>query len=292
MKKMILFVLIIALLHGLSACKEDSILQDTSAGLQEQLLDEKIERIEETQAVNEQLERYLESDEHLADYMESIAHGELSYAENSIIEFGGINWIVLDVQDDRMLIITERIIEKRMFCEDETKWKEFVSWCESDLRLYLNNGFYNSFDENERKKIIKVTNHTPDNPWLIAPSVEDTEDYVFLLSLDEVLQYFGDSEQLYYNLLEEAIPSEDDGFGVFYWFFDDERWVQIDDEFNFARIAYDSEGEALDWFLRSPGLFSGGASAVTREGHLDVIGWTVGVRGNYGVRPALWLNIG
>ncbi|MCL2018402.1 MAG: septum formation initiator family protein [Oscillospiraceae bacterium] len=34
----------------------------------------------EVRAANEQLERYLQSDEHIAEYMESIARGTLSYA--------------------------------------------------------------------------------------------------------------------------------------------------------------------------------------------------------------------
>jgi len=37
-------------------------------------------RLTEVRAANEQLERYLQSDEYIAEYMESIARGRLSYA--------------------------------------------------------------------------------------------------------------------------------------------------------------------------------------------------------------------
>jgi len=37
-------------------------------------------RLFEVQSANEQLERYLQSDEYIAEYMESIARGKLSYA--------------------------------------------------------------------------------------------------------------------------------------------------------------------------------------------------------------------
>ena len=37
-------------------------------------------RLSDMRAANEQLERYLESEEHIYEYMESIARGKLSYA--------------------------------------------------------------------------------------------------------------------------------------------------------------------------------------------------------------------
>ncbi|MDR2532995.1 MAG: septum formation initiator family protein [Oscillospiraceae bacterium] len=37
-------------------------------------------RLTEVRAANEQLERYLKTDEYIAEYMESIARGKLSYA--------------------------------------------------------------------------------------------------------------------------------------------------------------------------------------------------------------------
>jgi hypothetical protein len=84
----------------------------------------------------------------------------------------------------------------------------------------------------------------------------DTDDYIFLLSLEEVVRYFGDSGQLANG------PSENRN--------------AIDDQYNEARIAYDFGGW---WWLRSPG-----------GGDIGVSGTRVD-DDYHGVRPALWINL-
>jgi hypothetical protein len=170
----------------------------------------------------------------------------------------------------------------------------YIGWEESELRAYLNDEFYNSFDESDREKIIKVTNNNPDNPWLVSPSENDTENYIFLLSLDEVVQYFGDSGQLNGNRLDEPMQVEGEDGMTLSWWIDDERNeypFAVDDEFNSARLAYENNGTAWYWWLRSPALFSGGAAAVKDDGLIDVFGWHVGrANSSYGVRPAMWIS--
>jgi hypothetical protein len=199
------------------------------------------------------------------------------------------------VQDGRALIITEKITERRAFSHEDDMYS-YIGWEESELRAYLNDEFYNSFDESDREKIIKVTNNNPDNPWLVSPSENDTENYIFLLSLDEVVQYFGDSGLLYDNRFDEPMQTENEYSGILYWWIDDERRNEypfaIDDEFNNERLAYENNGTAWYWWLRSPALFSGGAAAVTEEGFIDVFGWHVGrANSSYGVRPAMWISV-
>jgi len=211
-----------------------------------------------------------------------------------IVYFGGYDWRVLDVQDGRALIITENIIEKRPFCDDGNVAGKFVGWEDSDLREYLNGVFYSNFNESDRDRVIKVTNNNPDNPWLVSPSEKNTENYIFLLSLDELVQYFGDSGQLNDNRLNEPIMVDDGEWGVSWWWIDDERREYpfgVDDDFNSARIVYDNNGVAQNWWLRSPSSGGGGAAAVRSNGIIDVFGWGVGTRNPNGVRPALWLNI-
>ncbi|MCL2637403.1 MAG: DUF6273 domain-containing protein [Oscillospiraceae bacterium] len=215
---------------------------------------------------------------------------EISIEVGNIIPFGDYDWLILDVQDGKALIITENIIEMRAFSHEYEMYIS-VGWEESDLRAYLNDEFYNSFNESDREKIVRVTNDNPDNPWLVALSENDTENYIFLLSLDEVLQYFGDSGQLYYNLLDEPMVVENEGFPTTEWWFDDERDIEIDDEYNSARIAYDYNGEAQKWWLRTPARLSGGGAAISEEGYIDVCGFAVGRASLSGVRPAMWISI-
>ena len=111
-----------------------------------------------------------------------------------------------------------------------------------------------------------------------------TNDFIFLLSLDEVIQYFGDSGQL----ADQNHPNnEEDGFH---------------DQFSDARIAnhtvggsvpwgYEAEsGDAWFWLLRSPGLVEGMVVTVSIDGFVDVSGQSV-FPDFFGVRPALWLEL-
>jgi hypothetical protein len=220
---------------------------------------------------------------------------EASIEVGNIIPFGDYDWRVLDVQDGRALIITENIIEKRPFNDDDNhKGGTLIMWSDSELRSYLNNEFYSSFNANDREKIIVTINQNPDNPWIVSGEDADTEDYIFLLSLEEVMQYFGgDIGLLYDNRLDEPIPFEEEGFPTRWWWIDDERQgtSRIIDEYNSARIAYDDNGEAQAWWLRTPARFSGAGAGIWPEGYIDVIGWYVARLTPYGVRPAMWISV-
>jgi hypothetical protein len=100
---------------------------------------------------------------------------------------------------------------------------------------------------------------------------KNTQDRIFLLSISEVIKYFGDSGQL----KNKNSKSE----------------YRIDDQFNSARQAH-YNGSWAWWWLRSPGHHSYDAAYVSSDGNVIVNGITV-FRGHDsgGVRPALWLNL-
>src|SRR3569832_919907 len=92
-----------------------------------------------------------------------------------LIIFGKYNWQVLGLKEDRALIITEDIIELRWY------HKEFVdiTWANCTLRKYLNADLYNTFSQDDKKRIITVTNKNHDNPWFSTPGGDDTIDDIF-----------------------------------------------------------------------------------------------------------------
>jgi hypothetical protein len=63
------------------------------------------------------------------------------------INFGDYTWLVLKLEPNRMLVITENIIELRWH---HTKFED-ITWADCALRKYLNSEFYDSFDKNEKK---------------------------------------------------------------------------------------------------------------------------------------------
>lgn len=110
------------------------------------------------------------------------------------------------------------------------------------MRTYLNGEFYNSFSDADRERIIKVTNQNNDNPWYGTSGGNPTTDKVFLLSIDEVVKYFGDSGQR-----ENRVKSTD-----FSWC-DDEYWPWLNDQYDINRRAVDDSVMVANWRLRSPG---------------------------------------
>lgn len=101
------------------------------------------------------------------------------------ISFGEYNWKVLDIQGENALIITEDIIGQLPYHNNT----EDITWENCSLRTYLNNEFYNRFSEEEKNRIVEVTNSNPNNPQFETPGGNSTRDKVFLLSIDEANHY-------------------------------------------------------------------------------------------------------
>ena len=87
-----------------------------------------------------------------------------------------------------------------------------------------------------------------------------------MLSIDEVVEYFGDSGQLAEGYTNNG---------------------QLSDQYDSNRIAYDYYGTPNLWWLRSPGNSYNLASVVNADGSIDCSGYQVS--STIGIRPALWL---
>ena len=196
-----------------------------------------------------------------------------------IISFGSYDWRVIDVQNDKALIISEGIIEQRSYHEAYTD----ITWAECSLREYLNGEFYNKFNTAEKSRIIPVLNKNYDNQWYGSKGGADTTDNIFLLSIEEaVCKYFGDSSSKLYNK----------GKNQRYWF-------ERKDENNSKRIARvaTAGGGICWWWLRSPGRVNIKAVYIHGDGNIGIQGNNI-LKGNIsdgrctgGVRPALWLKL-
>jgi len=197
----------------------------------------------------------------------------------AIIQFGGYDWRVLDVQSNSALIITEHVIELRPYNVERAD----VTWATCDLHEYLNGELLQKFSIEDKARIAETRNNNPDNLWYGTSGGNDTTDKIFLLSLEEVDRYFGNSGD-YENKsrikYEGQWPSG--------------KWFSADDGYAFSnendsdRIAKHND-IAWFWWLRSPGLSNNLAAYVNFDGLISVIGiFAYNDRG--GVRPALWLN--
>lgn len=195
------------------------------------------------------------------------------------ISFGSYDWRVLALENNAALIITEYIIEQRAYHNAYLD----ITWADCSLRKYLNGEFYRQFSATDQSRIISVFNKNPDNPWYGSKGGADTQDCIFLLSIEEaVCQYFGDSSSTLYHR----------GKNQRYWF-------ERKDENNRKRIARlePDKGGISWWWLRSPGRVNVKAGYIHGDGNIGIQGNNV-LKGNIsdgrctgGVRPALWLKL-
>ena len=124
----------------------------------------------------------------------------------------------------------------------------------------------------ERSQIITTKLRTSGNPWFNNDNGIKTEDKLFLLSVEEVVMYFGNSGQL-------KNPSD-----KFY----------INDAFNDARMAKDTNGMPSRWALRTPGSQPNMVATVANNGKIAMSGDFVNRAStalfNVGIRPAMWVR--
>ena len=202
--------------------------------------------------------------------------GELSLrhdikAVGDTIVLGGTDWRILEVKEDKALVLSDKILTAQSYHASDAAP---TTWEESNIRRYLNETFYEeTFSEQEKVLIVETLILDRDNPWYGMSSGNETTDKLFLLSIDEVLHYLGDSGGL-----------ENRQNGISY----------ISDEFSEQRLAQTQEGESAGWWLRSPGIHYVGcedahtcAAIVSAKGSLNIQGEFL--NNSAGIRPAMWI---
>ncbi len=214
-----------------------------------------------------------------------------------------IEWLVLAAENDRALLLSKYGLETKPYNDvpkkkkeadslifmgwdfdgdgipdfqpgpsDSSGWDhldedlpEEVTWEKCTLRKWLNGDFYQTaFSNQEQGRILSVTNKNPDHPEFGTRGGNDTTDRIFLLSVDEVYQYFSGNEVP--KCRATAVAAANNAY------------------INYYGISH--------WWLRSPGYMGYAASVVVD----DLLGISI----NYGnhvdsdktvVRPAFWLKL-
>lgn len=188
-----------------------------------------------------------------------------SYEQDNNTENGPeeIEWIVLDTEGGNALLLSKYGLDAQPY----NSGSEAVTWENSSLRKWLNDTFYKSaFSESKRKEIVPVTNVNPDNRKWGTSGGNDTEDTIFLLSIDEAEACFPDGDE---RLWTQATP------------------------YAAEQGAFVEENGDSPWWLRSPGNHNDGGFCAA---YVDYRPFGV-VLGGYGaqnssrtVRPALWVK--
>lgn len=153
----------------------------------------------------------------------------------SVIKFGKYDWRVLDVQGNEALLLSDKVFTNKPYNKEYDKEYKDVTWEICTLRKWLNSEFLSDvFTSQEQSTIVFKTIPNENNQWFGTKGGNSTKDKIFLLSLSEVVKYFGDSGQL------KNRPKKD--------------VRRIDDQYNSARVATRANGATAWWWLRSPGI--------------------------------------
>lgn len=178
-----------------------------------------------------------------------------------------IEWIVLDVQDDRALLLSRYVLLPIPFHDvyEDTTWEE----CSS--RTYLNETFRSeAFSSDELERIAETKNANHANEALETHGCGSTRDYVFLLSLEEAKAYLRTDEDR--ALTGSAEPTH----------YAELLHIETQDETA-------EEPAKSCWWLRTPGTYQYSAAFVNRDGTIYENGAVATHETYCGMRPAVWV---
>ena len=191
-----------------------------------------------------------------------------SYEQDNNTENGpeAIEWIVLDVQEGKSLLLSRYGLEMKAYNDAFVS----VTWENSPLRGWLNTTFIDTaFSGEERAAILTtdVDNSIEQGLSAYALPGNNTQDQIFLLSYHEVFgTYFHDDVSRKCAATAHVISQE--------------GWIASSDETDGA--------EACWWWTRSPGI-QNNAADVGRDGKRYFVNVDIA---SGCVRPALWIDLG
>ena len=175
-----------------------------------------------------------------------------------------IEWLVLKKEGSKSFLISLYALDCQKFNATYTD----VSWETCSLRSWLNHDFLTSaFNEDEQKRILNTSVSADRNAEFESDPGHDTQDKVYLLSIQEANEYFKTDEERKCAPTDYAIAQG--------------AWTSSEYTVNDRPTGW--------WWLRSPGSNAGSAADVNYDGAV----YGRGVFADYDddcVRPAMWIE--
>lgn len=199
-------------------------------------------------------------------------------------EMADIIWRVIAVEENRVLLFSEYLLDARHFHEKE----EEVCWESCDLQKWLNSEFYDqAFNEEEKKDILISKVSTRSNQVYGTECGPEVESPVFLLSAEEVYLYFTENPGSFYYQTDKFQTVGQASFLL-------ARYT----EYAGTRTCYtNNERAPLSgwWWLRTSGEKKTMSALISSTPQLNMGGVSVkfppnGPKPAGGVRPAIWIR--
>lgn len=172
-----------------------------------------------------------------------------------------VEWKILSKESGKALLISTSALE----CKPYNNREREVTWEDCSLREWLNSTFYNvAFSLVEQGCIVKTTVFAENNPDYSTSPGNDTQDKVFLLSIQEAKKYFKSDVARICKGTESCLAKIEE--------------IRPHDG-------------SINWWLRSPGNKPSYAAYVMSGGRVYASGmWVTSTI--HMVRPVLWINYG
>lgn len=191
---------------------------------------------------------------------DSFAFGAYEQDDNSTNGKETIEWIVLSKHEDRLLAISRYALDNQQYNIEE----EDVTWETCSLRNWLDKSFYNDAFLEQEKQMICTSAVTADkNPDYLVDQGNDTQDKVFLLSIDEANKYFSSNSKRQCKATKYAR--------------------------SLGAYKNSSDGNCR-WWLRTTSYLSIFAAGVDAGGDIGNGGFNI-IRSDIAVRPAMWISL-
>ncbi len=170
-----------------------------------------------------------------------------------------VEWIVLDIDRNAATLLSKYALDAMPYSGDEPN----VSWESCTLRDWLNHHFAEAaFTDDERAMLLSVRVMAGVNPAFPTNPGNDTQDRVYLLSIEEAERFFGSDRDRACDATAYAK----------------------------ARGAATNRADTCRWWLRSPGSLSDRAAFILRLGSIFRRGGSV-LNDDLGVRPVVVLDL-
>ena len=171
-----------------------------------------------------------------------------------------IQWIVLDKQDGRLMLISRYCLDSKPYNDT----LEATNWEYCSLRQWLNEDFYNAaFTEEEQERIFVETNENPEHDPYKTSSGRTTVDRVSVLSQEEA----------------------------------NSRFTTVTERMSAPTAYAKAHGAYLNpktktawWWLRTTSYLNDHVTYTTSLGGVSVNGREV-TRQDAGVRPVIWITV-
>lgn len=170
-----------------------------------------------------------------------------------------IEWIVVDVGDNRALLMSRYGLDCRKYHDTDVN----VTWENCSLRLWLNSSFlYSAFSDDERDFILTTNVSADANPDFYTRVGNATKDKIYLLSTVEAKSYYPDYRDRVCTPTTYAVSR-----GAFLRESTNGGW----------------------WWLRTPGDGMNTAASIDSNGSDDAVGSAVDAQKGM-ARPVMWVE--